>query len=138
MRTGARALRIEIDLLAADGDMTAADIDRQHDRLADEGMNESGRRVVVDFLGRADLLDLALVHHHHAVGDFQRFFLIVRDEDRRHVNLVMQRAQPAPQLLAHLGIERAEGLVEQKDARLDGERTRERHALTLPPDNWLG
>ena len=30
---------------------------------------------------RADLLDLALVHDHDAVGEFQRLFLIVRDED---------------------------------------------------------
>jgi hypothetical protein len=43
-----------------------------------------------------------------------------------------------PQLFAHLGIERAKGLVEQQDARLDRERTGERDALPLAPDNWLG
>ena len=32
---------------------------------------------------------------------------------------------------AHLGVERAEGLVEQQDARLDGERAGERDALAL-------
>ena len=36
----------------------------------------------VDLLRRADLLDLALVHDHDPVGDFERLFLVVRDEDR--------------------------------------------------------
>ncbi len=87
--------------------------------------------LVIDVVGRADLLDLALVHHHDAVGDFQRLLLVVGDEDRGDVDLVMQRAQPFAQLLAHLGVERAEGLVEQQDARLDRERARERNALAL-------
>ena len=43
----------------------------------------------------------------------------------------MQPAQPAAQLLAHLGVERAERLVEQQHLRLDGERARQRHALAL-------
>ena len=47
------------------------------------------------------------------------------------MNLLVQLAQPAPQLLAHLGVERAERLVEQKNAGLDGERARERDALAL-------
>ena len=104
---------------------------RQHDRFADEAVHEGGRGIVVDLAGRADLLDTALVHHHHPVGDFERFFLIVGDEDRGHVDLVMQRAQPLPQFLAHLGVERAERLVEQQNARLDRQRTRQRDALAL-------
>ena len=108
-----------------------AHLDRQHDGFADEAVHEGGRRIVVDVAGRADLLDAALVHHHHPVGDFQRLFLIVGDEDRGHVDLVMQRAQPLPQLLAHLGVERAERLVEQQDARLDRERAGQRDALAL-------
>ena len=50
---------------------------------------------------------------------------------RGDVQLVVQTAQPAAQLLAHLGVERAERLVEQQHARLDGERARERDALAL-------
>ena len=41
------------------------------------------------------------------------------------------RAQPLAQLGADLGVERAEGLVEQQHLRLDGERPGERHALAL-------
>ena len=86
---------------------------------------------LVDVVGRADLLDLALVHDDDAVGDFQRLLLVVGDEDRGDVDLVMQRAQPFAQLFPHLRIERAEGLVEQQDARLDRERAGQRDALAL-------
>ena len=85
----------------------------------------------IDLARRADLLDAALVHHHHPVGHFERFFLVVGDEDRGHVDFGMQRAQPLPQFLAHLGVERAERLVEQQDARLDRQRPCQRNALAL-------
>ena len=65
------------------------------------------------------------VHDNDAVGDFKRLLLVVRDKHRRHMNLVVEVAQPAPQLLAHLGIERAERLVEQQHARFDGECARQ-------------
>ena len=73
----------------------------------------------------------AVVHDRDAVGQFQRFLLIVGDEDARQVNVVVQPAQPAAQLLAHLRIERAERFVEEQHLRFDRERARERHALTL-------
>src|SRR5882762_544907 len=73
-------------------DAAVADIHRQHDRLADEAVLESGGGMVIDLTRRADLLDAALVHHHHPVGDFQRLFLIVGNENRRHVDFGMQRA----------------------------------------------
>ena len=72
-----------------------------------------------------------LVHDHDPVGDLQRLFLVVRDEHAGDVQFVVQAAQPATQLLAHLGVERAERLVEQQHARLDGERARQRNALAL-------
>jgi hypothetical protein len=72
-----------------------------------------------------------VVHQHHAVGHFQRLFLVVGDEDRGDVQLVVQAAQPAAQLLAHLGVERAEGLVEQQHARLHRQRAGQRDALAL-------
>ena len=72
-----------------------------------------------------------LVHHDDAVGDLERLFLVVGDEDAGDVQLVVQPAQPAAQLLAHLGVERAERLVEQQHLRLDRERARQRDALAL-------
>ena len=47
------------------------------------------------------------------------------------MQLVVQAAQPAPQFLAHLGVQGPEGLVQQEDARFGGERTGERNALAL-------
>ncbi len=101
-------------------------------------MDESGGGIVIDIARRADLLDPALVHHHDAVGDFERLFLVMSDEDRGDVNFGMQRAQPLPQLLAHLGIERAERFVEQQDARLDRQRAGKRNALSLAAGQLAG
>ena len=81
--------------------------------------------------GARVLLDSSLVHDHDAVGQLERLFLIVRDEHARQVNFFVQPPQPAPQLLPHLGVERAERLVEQQHLRLDGQRPRERDALAL-------
>ena len=100
-------------------------------RLANEGNDERRRRPIVEFLRRADLFDAALVEHDDAIGELHRFVLIMRDEDGRQSGLLVHVAQPAAQILAHARVERAEGLVEQQHARLDGERARERHALAL-------
>ena len=125
------AVRRDIQRLAAKPHATVANLHRQHDRFPDEAVHERGGRIVIDLAGRADLLDAALVHHHHPVCDFERLFLIVGDEDRGHVDFGMQRAQPLPQFLAHLGVERTERLVQKQDARLDRQRPRQRNALAL-------
>src|SRR5918911_192588 len=88
--------------------------------------------------GRGGLLHAALVDDHDLLGDLQRLLLVVRDEDRRHVDLVVEAAQPGAQLLAHARVERAERLVEQQDLRLDGERAGEGHALALAARELAG
>src|SRR5882672_4996794 len=87
--------------------------------------------MVVDLVGAAHLLDLPFVHQHHAVGHFQRLFLVVGDEDGGDVQVVVQPAQPPPQVLAHLGVERSERLVQQQDLGLHGQCAGERDALAL-------
>ena len=69
--------------------------------------------------------------HHHPVGELQRLLLVVGDEDGGVAGLVVDLAQPAAQILAHLGVERAERLVEQQHARLDRQRAGKRDALPL-------
>src|SRR5208282_1012948 len=86
---------------------------------------------VIDFLGRADLLDPSLVHHDYTVGELERLFLVVGDEDAGYLDLVVEPPEPSAQFLPHLGIERAERLVEQQDFGFDGERARESDALAL-------
>ena len=80
---------------------------------------------------RGDLLDLAAVHHHDLVGDVHRLLLVVGDDDRRRVRLLVQPPQPHAQLGANLRVERAERLVEQQHGGIDGERAGEAHPLPL-------
>ena len=120
-----------VDRHAADDDAPVLDLVVPDVDVAEEVEDERRRRVGVDLVRAADLLDLAVVHDHHAIGELERLVLIVRDEQAGDVQLVVQPPQPAPQLLAHLGVERPERLVEQQHARLDGERAGQRHALPL-------
>src|SRR6266540_1926510 len=62
-------------------------------RLADEREHELVRGPLVEIMRRADLLDATVVHEHDVVGDLHRLLLIVRDEHRRDVHLVVQPAQ---------------------------------------------
>ncbi len=87
--------------------------------------------LLVELVGGAGLLDPAFVHHHQLAGDVHRLFLVVGDEDRRHVHLLVEAAQPGAQVLAHLGVERPERLVEQQHLRLHRQRPRQRHPLPL-------
>ena len=65
------------------------------------------------------------------VGDLHRLVLVVRDEDGRHVDDVVEPAQPLAELGADARVERAERLVEEQHLRLGGERAREAHPLPL-------
>ena len=135
---GGRAVGGDIERPAAKPHRAAADLHRQHDGFADEAVHEGGRGIVVNISRRPDLFDTALVHDHHAVGDFERLFLVVGDEDRGDVDFRMQRAQPLPQFFAHLGVERAKRLVEQQDPRLDRKRAGQCDALTLATGQLAG
>ena len=71
------------------------------------------------------------MHHADAVGQRERFFLVVRDEDRRDAELALDLADGPPQFLADLGVERAEGLVHQQHLRPVRQRARHGDALLL-------
>jgi hypothetical protein len=101
-------------------------------RLADERHHELVLGLLVDLPGRADLLDPALAHHRDLVGDLHRLLLVVRDDHRRRVRLVVEAAEPFPELGPHAGVQRAERLVEEEDGGIDRERPREPHPLALP------
>ncbi|MCY1353754.1 hypothetical protein D9M68_483180 [compost metagenome] len=112
-------------------DLAVLERDGERVRLADEAEDEGRDRMVVDLVRRADLFDRALAHDDDAVGQFQRLLLVVGDEDRRVAGAVVDLAQPLAQFLPDLGVERAEGLVEQQHVRLDRHGAGERHALAL-------
>ena len=99
--------------------------------IAEKLVNERRGGMIVDLIGGADLFNLAVVDHHHAVGDFERLFLIVRHEHAGEIDFIVQSAQPAAQFFAHFRIQCTEGLIEQQHLRLDGQRARERDTLPL-------
>ena len=113
------------------------DLVRPHEALseangvADEAQHEIGRRGVVELSGRADLLEPPMVENGDPVGNLHRLLLVVRDEDGRHLHFLVEAAKPVAQLRSHACVERAERLIEEKDARLRGEGPRERHPLSL-------
>ena len=76
--------------------------------------HERGSRRIVDLVGAANLLDAPLVQHHDAIGEFHRLFLVVCDEHGGVAGTVVDLAQPMPEFAAHLGVERAERLIEEK------------------------
>jgi hypothetical protein len=79
----------------------------------------------------ADLLHVALAHHHDAVGHGQGLLLVVRDHDRGQAELALQVADLDADFVPELGVEIGERLVEQQDVRLHGQRAGERDALLL-------
>ena len=101
-------------------------------------MTKSLAGCVVELVGRADLLDAPVVDDHDLVGDLEGLLLVVGHEHRGHVHLVVQAAQPVAQLLADLGVEGAERLVEQQHRGLDRQRPGQRHALPLAAGELRG
>src|SRR5205085_8160492 len=98
----------------------------------EKGRDVLGLGAVVNVLGRAHLFEVSRVQDGDAVAEFQSLFLVVRNEDGWDVYVSEQRANLSAQAHARLRVERAEGLVEEQDLRLVGERARNRHALLLP------
>jgi hypothetical protein len=62
----------------------------------------------------------------------------VGDEDRGHVDVLVQPPQPGAELLAHARVECPEGLVEEQHLGLHRERPRQGHALALAAGELRG
>ena len=100
-------------------------------RVADQAQRERGARIAIDLARRSLLLDPSVVHHDQAIGDLHRLVRVVGDQQRRHAVALVQLAQARPQLGPDADVEGGERLVEQQHLRMGGERSRQRHALTL-------
>lgn len=97
---------MDLKLSPSEGYVTVFSVDEQSDVVADDGC--------------AYLLDFALVQHHEAISQVHDFVVVMRDENRGQGPALVTLAQPAVQLLAPVRVERAEGFVEQENARHDG------------------
>src|SRR5262252_3897597 len=85
----------------------------------------------VHFVGPADLLDAAGIHHDDAVGHRHRFDLVVGDVYGGVLELIVQAPDLEPHLGPQIGIEVRQRFVEQEDIGLGRERAGERDALLL-------
>ena len=114
-------------------ELAGAPVDGRLDEvgIADEIGDEPVDRLLVDFDGRAQLLDLALAHDRDAVAHGERLFLVMGDEDEGDAGAPLQVLQFAAHLLAKLQVEGGQGLVQQQHVGMVGERPGERHALLL-------
>ena len=106
--------------------------------LADEVGNESAGGALIDFLGCADLEQLAVVHDGNAVAHRERLFLVVGDEHEAHPQLALERLEFALHLLTELEVESAERFIEEKHLGFVDERRASATRCCWPPDIWLG
>ena len=100
-------------------------------RLADEVRDEIVDRTLVNLRPRGNLLDRTLAHHRNPVGEHQGLFLIVSDEDCRQPQSLLKPPHFELQRLAQLAVEGAERLVQEKQPRIEDDRTRQGHTLLL-------
>ena len=100
--------------------------------------DESAGGALIDFLGCADLEQLAVVHDGNAVAHRERLFLVVGDEHEAHPQLALERLEFALHLLTELEVESAERFIEEKHLGFVDERPASATRCCWPPDIWLG
>ena len=93
---------------------------------------------VVDVLGRADLLEHALVDDRDAVAHRHRLDLVVGDVDDRRLEPALQLDELGAGLHPQLGVEVRQRLVHQERLRPPHDRPGERDPLALPARELRG
>ncbi len=89
-------------------------------------------RLVIERVRRALLHDPARVHHRGVRAGLRDDRQVVRDEDEREAELVRQVREEVEDLGLHHHVERGRRLVGEENARVAGERHRDRGALAHP------
>ena len=87
--------------------------------------------MIVDLFRRSNLFDMARIDHCNPIAKFQCLFMVVSDEDGRHIHLLQERANLATQVNTSLRIERPKRFIEQQNLRFVGERAGDGDALLL-------
>ena len=98
---------------------------------AHEVGDETRRRRIEDGFRRGQLLDAPAVHDDDAVGQSQRFFLVMRHVQHGDAQFALDAAQLGAHLHAQLGVQVRQRLIEQQQGRFDDDGARQRHALLL-------
>ena len=102
-----------------------------HRRRADEAGDERVGWMLVQLLGRPELLQLALVHDRDAVAHRHRLDLVMRDVDGGGAEALLQPEDLGARLDAQRRVEVGERLVHEERLRLTHDRAPERDPLAL-------
>ena len=102
-----------------------------HLRAAEEARDEAGRRALEQIERRALLLDDAVAQQHDAVGQRHGLDLVMRDVDHGAAEFLVQPLDLDPHVVAQLGIEIGERLVEQIEEGIAHDGAPDRDALAL-------
>ena len=114
-------------LVGEQGDETAVllldlRLDEVHRRTPDEARDEQVLRVAVELLRRVHLLQLAFPHHRDVVSHRHRLGLVVRDVDRRRLQLALDASDLGTHLREALA-ERPLTLPRPRNEALIGKKT---------------
>ena len=136
---GGKAVRAQAARLAQlDADAgVGAHFARQQHALADKIRHHAVGRLVVQIVRAVPLHDAALLHHPHLVGHGEGFVLVVGDQNRRGLRRLEDVAHFLAQPLAQRHIQIGKRLVQQQQARLRGQRPRQRHPLLLAAGQFM-
>ena len=102
-----------------------------HGRLADESGHKDVFRLIIELIGRADLLDVAVLHDHNPVRQGHGLGLVVGDVDGRGAGFLMNLGDFIAHRDALFRVQVGQRLVHQEDADLPDNRPADGYALTL-------
>ena len=107
--------------------------------LAHEFRDKGVRGFVIEFLGRAGLLDMAVFHQHNHVGHAHSLGLVVGNIDNRDAQIDLQLLDVLADGGAQFGIKVGEWLVHQTERLVCYDRSGQRHTLPLTARkfSWL-
>ena len=97
-----------------------------------------GCRIQDYLVGRVHLFDGAVLHDGDPVGEAERLVKIVGDENDRLAKHVLEAQELVLHFTSDQGIQRAEGLVQKPDVRLDREAAGNPDPLLLPAGEFPG
>ena len=104
-------------------------------------MKSATKRLVgplVELVRRGDLLHRAAIHDRDPARHRQRLVLVVGDDDEGDADALLQAGQLELHLLAQLGVERRQRLVEQQHLRALDQARASATRWRCPPDSWSG
>src|SRR5712671_1566344 len=101
-------------------------------------MKPATNRLMIDFIRRANLFDVATVHHDDTIGERHGFDLVVGYEHGSHAEALVELLHLNPHGPAKLCIEIGKRLVEQEYLRLTDDRASHGNTLALTAGQLLG